>query len=246
MVADNIKESYIYDLLVGDEKTYYYKVEVIKTKSNGTEEDTDVITASIKSSANDNEEWSKRLGSKSYLGYFSYETPNGNGTIEKSKGNLTYSQTDIELPASQVNFTLERNYNNQSSINSMFGIGWSDSFHKELYKIGTNGDVIFRDSDGAMYKFLKDNEGNYTCNETKDYKLVETDKIEKYETKDEEGKTEVYELRDYYEITTKDNTIYRFNKSGQLIAITNLVQKSESQDDISEEEIEIPYNTFLI
>ena len=235
IVASGIKDSYCYDMLVGDGKTYYYKVEVIKTKSDGKEEDTDVITASIKSSVNDKTEWSKRLGNKGYLGYFSYETPNGNGTIEKSGGNLTYSQTDIELPSSQVNFALERNYNSQSRINNMFGIGWSDSFHKELYKIGDNGDIIFRDSDGSMYKFSKNTEGNYTCNETKDYELIETDKTEKYETEDKEGKTEIYELRDYYEITTKDNTIYRFNKSGQLIAITNPV-----------EQVENPYNTFLI
>ena len=235
LVAPGIKDSYCYDMLVGDGKTYYYKVEVIKTKSDGKEEDTDVITASIKSSVNDKTEWSKRLGNKGYLGYFSYETPNGNGTIEKSGGNLTYSQTDIELPSSQVNFALERNYNSQSRINNMFGIGWSDSFHKELYKIGDNGDIIFRDSDGSMYKFSKNTEGNYTCNETKDYELIETDKTEKYETEDKEGKTEIYELRDYYEITTKDNTIYRFNKSGQLIAITNPV-----------EQVENPYNTFLI
>ncbi|MDY3374185.1 MAG: DNRLRE domain-containing protein [Terrisporobacter othiniensis] len=235
LVASGIKDSYCYDMLVGDGKTYYYKVEVIKTKSDGKEEDTDVITASIKSSVNDKTEWSKRLGNKGYLGYFSYETPNGNGTIEKSKGNLTYSQTDIELPSSQVNFALERNYNSQSRINNMFGIGWSDSFHKELYKIGANGDIVFRESDGSMYKFSKNTEGNYTCDETKDYELIETDKTEKYETEDKEGKTEIYELKHYYEITTKDNTIYRFNKSGQLIAITNPV-----------EQVENPYNTFLI
>lgn len=249
VVATEIKDSYCYDMLVGDGKTYYYKTEVIKTKSDGTEEDTDVITASIKSSATDKLEWSKKLGGKDYLGYFSYETPNGNGTIEKSKGNLTYSQTDIELPSSQVNFALERNYNSQSNINNMLGVGWSDSFHKELYKIIKEGKeyIIFRENDGSMYSFYKDDNGDYTCDETKDYKLIETDKVEKYETKDKAGKTEIYELRDYYEITTKDNTIYRFNKNGQLIAITNPVQQEASQGDIPEEEVEKKsYNTFLI
>ncbi|MEG1142761.1 MAG: DUF6531 domain-containing protein, partial [Clostridia bacterium] len=235
IVANNIKDSYSYDMLVGDGKTYYYKIEVIKTKSDGKEENTNTITASIKSSPSNKEEWLKLLGGKDYLGYLSYETPNGNGTIEKSKGNLTYSQTDIELPASQVSFALDRNYNSQSTINNMFGVGWSDSLHKELYKSGTKGDIIFRDSDGSMFKFIKNQNGSYTCDETKDYEFIETDKVEKYETKDDKEKIETYELRDYYEITTKDNTIYRFNKSGQLIAVTNSVEQEEK-----------PYNTFLL
>ena len=240
IVASGIKDSYCYDMLVGDGKTYYYKVEVIKT-TNGKEEDTDVFTSSVKSQANDKTEWTKRLGSKDYLGYFSYQTPNGDGTIEKSQGNLTYSQTDIELPSSQVSFDLQRNYNSQSKIKNMFGVGWSDSLHKELYKIIKEGKeyITFRENDGSMYSFYKDDNGDYTCDETKDYELVETDKVEQYETKDNDDNTKTYEVKDYYEITTKDNSIYRFNKNGQLMAITNPVNESgEDKEKI--------YNTFLL
>ena len=238
IVASGIRDLYCYDMLVGDEKAYYYKVKVIKT-TNGKDEDTNIITSAIKSETSDKSEWTKRLGSKEYLGYFSYQTPNGDGTVEKSQGNLTYSQKDIELPSSQVSFDLQRNYNSQSKINNMFGVGWSDSFHKELYKTGNDEEIIFRDSDGSMFKFKGDGKGNYTCGETKDYKLVQTDKIEKYETKDNDGNTKVYEVNDYYEMTTKDNSIYRFNKNGQLVAITNPVNESgEDKEKI--------YNTFLL
>ena len=238
IVASGIKDLYCYDMLVGDEKAYYYKVEVIKT-TKGKDENTNIITPAIKSETSDKSEWTKRLGSKEYLGYFAYKTPNGDGTIEKSQGNLTYSQKDIELPSSQVSFDLQRNYNSQSKINNMFGVGWSDSFHKELYKTGNDEEIIFRDSDGSMFKFKGDSKGNYTCAETKDYELVQTDKIEKYETKGNDGNTKVYEANDYYEMTTKDNSIYRFNKSGQLVAITNPVNESgEDKEKI--------YNTFLL
>ena len=211
LIAENIKTFYYADMEVG--KNAYYKIQAVVTGSTKKGEVSDSINGENISIT----EFDKRLGNKEYLGYFAFDTPNGNGTIEKSKGNLTYSQTDTELPTEQLDFSLQRTYNSQSTFSGMFGLGFSDTFHRELYKVGDN--IVLSENDGSIYKFKKENE-NWVCDETKDYELNENSRENTYKIKISENEKKELQLTHKYEITTKDNTIYRFNEKGQLIVVT--------------------------
>ena len=68
----------------------------------------------------------------------------------------------------------------------MFGYGWYDSFHRELYHVGDQ--VVFQDSDGSCLAFEK-NGDSYTCEETKEYTLEEEPE-EQEKTYELEEKTE--------------------------------------------------------
>ena len=211
LIAENIKTFYYADMEVG--KNSYYKVQAVVTGSTKKGEISDSINGENISTT----EFDKRLGNKEYLGYFTFDTPNGNGTIEKSKGNLTYSQTDTELPTEQLDFSLQRTYNSQSTFSGMFGLGFSDTFHRELYRVGDN--IVLSENDGSIYKFKKEND-NWVCDETKDYELNENNGENTYKIKISENEKKELQLTHKYEITTKDNTIYRFNEKGQLIVVT--------------------------
>ncbi|MFR5366632.1 DNRLRE domain-containing protein, partial [Intestinibacter bartlettii] len=211
LIAENIKTFYYADMEVG--KNSYYKVQAVVTGSTKKGEISDSINGENISTT----EFDKRLGNKDYLGYCTFDTPNGNGTIEKSKGNLTYSQTDTELPTEQLDFSLQRTYNSQSTFSGMFGLGFSDTFHKELYKVGDN--IVLSENDGSIYKFKKEND-NWVCDETKDYELNENSGENTYKIKISKTETKEIILTHKYEIATKDNTIYRFNEKGQLVVVT--------------------------
>ena len=211
LIAENIKTFYYADMEIG--KNSYYKIQAVVTGSTKKGEVSDSINGENISIT----EFDKRLGNKEYLGYFTFDTPNGNGTIEKSKGNLTYSQTDTELPTEQLDFSLQRTYNSQSTFSGMFGLGFSDTFHRELYKVGDN--IVLSENDGSIYKFKKESD-NWVCDETKDYELNENNGKNTYKIKISENEKKELQLTHKYEITTKDNTIYRFNEKGQLIVVT--------------------------
>ena len=211
LIAENIKTFYYADMEIG--KNSYYKIQAVVTGSTKKGEVSDSINGENISIT----EFDKRLGNKDYLGYFTFDTPNGNGIIEKSKGNLTYSQTDTELPTEQLDFSLQRTYNSQSTFSGMFGLGFSDTFHRELYKVGDN--IVLSENDGSIYKFKKESD-NWVCDETKDYELNENNGKNTYKIKISENEKKELQLTHKYEITTKDNTIYRFNEKGQLIVVT--------------------------
>ena len=211
LIAENIKTFYYADMEVG--KNSYYKVQAVVTGSTKKGEISDSINGENISTT----EFDKRLGNKDYLGYCTFDTPNGNGTIEKSKGNLTYSQTDTELPTEQLDFSLQRTYNSQSTFSGMFGLRFSDTFHRELYKVGDN--IVLSENDGSIYKFKKEND-NWVCDETKDYELNENSGENTYKIKISKTETKEIILTHKYEIATKDNTIYRFNEKGQLVVVT--------------------------
>ena len=117
----------------------------------------------------------------------------GDISVEESSGNLLYSQSDFDISNAQLSYGFDRTYNSQNIKMSMLGTGWSDSYHKEIYTDGT--DIYYVDSDGSSYQFIE-NEGTYSCEETKEYALTVT----------ETG----------YEILTKDDNLYIFNSNGQL------------------------------
>ena len=80
-----------------------------------------------------------------------FSTPNGNGIIDKAKGNLIYSCDDFSIPSTLLDLGFTRTYNSQSDKAGMLGKGWYDSFHKQLYQVGDK--IIFQDSDGTYLTY---------------------------------------------------------------------------------------------
>ncbi|MDD6043355.1 MAG: DNRLRE domain-containing protein, partial [Eubacteriaceae bacterium] len=176
--------------------TYYYKLKVVPL-SESISFDNQFSNEISCTNAVTIDQFANNLGKKDYLDYLEVGTPVGTAYVEKSSGNLFYTQDDFELSNSQLEYGMSRTYNSLSKRTSMLGIGWTDSYHKEIYTCGD--DIYFGDSDGSSYLFKLQN-GSYVCEETKNYTLELTDTG--------------------YSIETKDNTVYVFNRSGQLVETT--------------------------
>lgn len=177
--------------------TYYYKIKV-KSKSSSLTFDQPYSNAKSFGNTVTAEQFANTMGQKEYLDYLEVGTPNGTAYVEKSSGNLLYSQDDFTLSNSQLDYGMSRVYNSKSKRTSMLGKGWTDSYHKEIYTSGDN--LYFVDSDGSAYLFEPGEDESYACAETKDYALELTDSG--------------------YSIETKDNVIYTFNPYGQLTETT--------------------------
>ena len=169
MVCKKVFKGYWIDLESAKDEKWYYKVEVVRADSSGEIEEQEMIDTILSGIGTAPEEFEKHTGSQDYLGYQSFQTPTGTGTVEDQSGNLTYSQEDATLPASQLTFEMARTYNSQSLLTGMLGTGWSDTLHKELIK-GEDGTMYYLDSDGSIYHFKKSGD-TYVCKETKDLTL---------------------------------------------------------------------------
>lgn len=173
LVRGAIKDSYCMDPRTGDGKTYYYKVRAQKLSMDGTVQGQSDVITSEKITQDPKEEYEKRLGSKDYRDTMEISTPNGTGEVEKSGGNLMYGSTDFSIPSYLLDLGLNRTYNSQSEKTGMLGLGWYDSFHKELYQVGEK--IIFQDSDGTYLTYKKSaarsQDAGYQNEETKDYQL---------------------------------------------------------------------------
>lgn len=195
LIAEDLDVTGLYyaDAEVLPAGTYWYKF-VVKDAEGASDITSDAVSIanSITSSAFD-----QRTGFKDYLSYFEFGTPTGTGYIEKSSGNMMYEQTDYSVSNAQLDYGLDRTYNSKNSMTGMFGTGWSDSYHKELYIEGDS--VHFMDSDGSILTFTYA-DGSYSCGESKEYTLEKT-----------QG---VFVLED------KAHVKYTFNSSGQLAEIT--------------------------
>ncbi|MGN1166607.1 MAG: DNRLRE domain-containing protein [Lachnospiraceae bacterium] len=169
LIAEKVKTGYWVDIQSLADKTYYYKIEAVRTNTEGTIEDTALMEQVLSMKGTAPSVLQKKTGSKEYLGYYTFSTPVGSGSIENSSGNLSYEQEDVTLPANQISFDVTRNYNSQLQISGMFGEGWMDSLHKELL-MDESGKISFLDSDGSVYTFEKNGDA-YQCAQTKDYTL---------------------------------------------------------------------------
>ena len=234
-VCNKVFKGYWINLESAKDEKWYYKVEAVRADASGKIEEQEVIDTVLSGTGTAPEELEKHTGSKEYLGYHSYQTPTGNGTVEDQSGNLTYSQEDASLPASQLTFEMARTYNSQSALTGMLGLGWSDTLHKELVK-GEDDTMYYLDSDGSIYHFEK--KGNaYTCKETKDLTL--NDGSIKTPSGDKEADVKSTQIGEmsyaYKELIAEENIVrnrkhaytikdgkkgilYRFNKEGQLVS----------------------------
>ncbi|MGL4485196.1 MAG: RHS repeat-associated core domain-containing protein [Anaerovoracaceae bacterium] len=134
-------------------------------------------------------------------------TPNADIKVEKSEGNLLYTQTDAELPNEAMPISFNRVYNSRSPAISSFGMAFSHNYDIELISpsIGyTSGftNAMLKDETGSIITFQK--EGNEYISDMGMY----------YSIKVYTG-TEVQNAK--YRMLSKDNEIYYFNEAGKLI-----------------------------
>lgn len=234
VVADGISEKHWTDMNTIGGQTYYYKLEAVQNKNDGSILAGKTASDTMQAAGVTEDEYKQHTGSKNWQSYFTFDTPIGNGTIEESSGNLSYNQKDIELPAEIGTFALERNYNSQWSFDGMFGKGWMDSFHKEL-NTDQNGNIYFTDSEGTQYLFEKSG-NNYSCKESEHYELftLESDGVTIYDAEspgDEDvasSKSMGYmtyrfadgeeEVRYHAYSVNMDGALYRLNKKGRIVA----------------------------
>ncbi|MGL4485403.1 MAG: DUF6531 domain-containing protein, partial [Anaerovoracaceae bacterium] len=227
-IASGIKENYYADINVAYSKTSYYKVRAVRVKEGRLESSSCSLAA--KSIGVDASEYSKRLGIKDYLSYSETGTPVGTISVEKSAGNLVYTQTDASINSENLPMDFERVYNSQSSSKSAFGIGMSHSFDIELLNISEETDdrfkkLAFKDETGSIFLFskVKGETGRYisTSGGYLELKEAEEDKPfvdepEVFDSLNTKEKKKV-KIESQYRVLTKDNVEYKFNTGGQLL-----------------------------
>lgn len=192
LIAEDVDMTALYyaDNKVLSSGTCWYKF-VVKDKNGGE----DIVSSAVSVTGSiTSADFDKRTGFKDYLSYYTFGTPTGSGYIEKSSGNLLYEQTDYSISNAQLDYGLDRTYNSMNEMTSMFGKGWTDSYHKELYLEGN--EVHFVDSDGSILTFAYAN-GKYSCAERRGWNLQKTSGI--------------------FTLEDDSQNIYTFNKYGQLI-----------------------------
>ena len=222
LVKASIRDSYCTDTEVADGTQWYYKVCAQKVTTKGEVNSTSAYVTMRSQVSIDKAEYSRWLGSRDYRDTAEISTPTGSGTIDKGSGNLTYANTDFEINTGVMGLSLTRTYNSRSDKQGMFGNGWYDSFHRELYHVGDQ--VVFQDSDGSCLAFEK-NGDSYTCEETKEYTLEEEPE-EQEKTYELEEKTEARETQEtvkktisyQWTLMDKDQNITRFDANGMMVS----------------------------
>lgn len=226
LIASDIKGNYWAEMNVNYSRTFYYRIRAVKKDPYGQVMQAGSFSDEISSTVVDADEYMKRMGIKEYWEYAEFATPSGNGYIEKSKGNLVYTQVDAEIPNEQLPVVLERTYNSQSSAKTAFGVGWTHSFDMELLNICKNDsldfkNIVLKDGNGTLFFYHQGADGKYSSSMGKYTELKKEDKTEEVELPDKEvgvkDKTKKVKIISSFTLTTKDNVEYRFNSSGQLI-----------------------------
>ncbi|MBQ2678072.1 MAG: RHS repeat-associated core domain-containing protein [Firmicutes bacterium] len=149
--------------------------------------------------------------------------PNGDISIEKSKGNLLFSQEDISIDNDDMPFEISRVYNSQSSAVSAFGPSWSHNYDLELLSVceGPTSEmeqIAYRDDTGGIILFSKGQDGKFISNLGK-YMILEEDEQTEEFTIPARGNIagDTRTVESAYTLTTKDGDEYRFDASGTLV-----------------------------
>lgn len=226
LIASDVKANYWAEMNVNYSGTFYYRIRAVEKNEDGKVVRKSSFSFEISSTVIDADEYVKRLGLKEYWEYAEFDTPSGEGAIEKSKGNFVYTQKDTEIPNEQLPVVLERTYNSQSSEKTAFGVGWTHSFDMELLNICKNDslefkNIVLKDGNGTLYFYNQKEDGSYVSSMGKYTQLKKEEKTEEVELPEKEigvkDKTKKVKVISSFTMTTKDNVQYRFNSGGQLI-----------------------------
>ena len=208
-------------------RDYYYKVCAVKKgvdSSGAFNEARSSFSDEVNSRSVDQNEFIKRLGTKDYWEFTEFNTPNGNGFIEKSKGNFLYQQKDAEIPNEGFDVTLTRAYNSQASSRSVFGMGWSHDYDIELLNICENNSqefnhVVLKDGNGTIFHFTRESGQSKFVSSLGSYVnlICETEEKSKTVHVSGGGEDNAVTVKYKFVLTTKDGLSYLFNSGGQLV-----------------------------
>lgn len=226
-VASDIKAGYYTEINAWHGKDHYYKVCAVKKYSINTgvnREDRSSFTETMAGRATDPNESVKRLGIKDFWEFTEFNTPNGNGYIEKSSGNFVYQQNDAQIPNEGFDIKLMRTYNSQSSSRGTFGSGWSHDYDMELINVSENNTldfthVVLKDGNGTIYHFTRGTGDEHFISSFGSYVNLTAEQAEqnKTVTVSSGGSNTEVTLRYQFMLHTKDGLKYYFNSGGQLI-----------------------------
>lgn len=139
LIASDVKAGYYTEVDAVHGKTYYYKVRAVESYYDewGLLVENYSTFSEVRSARTvDLNESLKHLGMKEFWEFTQFNTPNGNGYVEKSAGNFLYQQKDAELPNEGFDVNLTRAYNSQASTQGTFGFGWSHEYDIDIVNIG--------------------------------------------------------------------------------------------------------------
>lgn len=226
-IASDLKTGYFTEINIDYGQDYYYKVCAVKKfvdDSGANREIQSNFTDAMSGRAVDENEFVKRLGTKDYWEFTEFNTPNGNGFIEKSKGNFLYQQKDAEIPNEGFDVTLTRSYNSQSSSRSVFGMGWSHDYDIELLNICENNSqdfnhIVLKDGNGTIFHFTRDAGQSRFVSSLGSYVnlICETEEKTKTVHVSGGGEDNAVTVKYKFVLTTKDGLSYLFNSGGQLV-----------------------------
>ncbi len=224
LAASGLKEGYFAEINIQYSSDFYYRVCAVETDSSGKVVDRSSYSLEEGSSVVDEDEYAKYLGMKDYWEFTEFETANGNGYIEKSRGNFVYVQQDAEIPNEGLEVYLARTYNSQSSSQGAFGYGWSHDYDMELLNI-CEGDslefnnVVFKDGDGTIFYFSRNDESEEFKSSLGSYIELEAEKEDKTKSVkvSGDGSSEDIVINYRFIMATKDGMEYYFNSGGQLV-----------------------------
>ncbi len=224
LAADHIREGYFTEININYSASFYYKVCAVETDSSGNISSRSSFSNEIGSSVVDQNEYAKFLGMKDYWEFTEFETANGNGYIEKSRGNFVYVQQDAELPNEGLEVYLARTYNSTSSSQGAFGYGWSHDYDMELLNICEAdtlemNNIVFKDGDGTIFMFSRNSEAEEFTSSLGSYIDLSDEKEDKTKEVSISGNGSAEDLIISYRfiMTTKDGLQYYFNSGGQLV-----------------------------
>ena len=226
-IASDLKTGYFTEINIDYGQDYYYKVCAVKKfvdDSGANREIQSNFTDAMSGRAVDENEFVKRLGTKDYWEFTEFNTPNGNGFIEKSKGNFLYQQKDAEIPNEGFDVTLTRSYNSQSSSRSVFGMGWSHDYDIELLNICENNSqdfnhIVLKDGNGSIFHFTRESGQSRFVSSLGSYVnlICETEEKTKTVHVSGGGEDNAVTVKYKFVLTTKDGLSYLFNSGGQLV-----------------------------
>ena len=226
-IAQDLKTGYFTEINVDFSRDYYYKVCAVKKgvdSSGAFNEARSSFSDEVNSRSVDQNEFIKRLGTKDYWEFTEFNTPNGNGFIEKSKGNFLYQQKDAEIPNEGFDVTMTRAYNSQASSRSVFGMGWSHDYDIELLNICENNSqefnhVVLKDGNGTIFHFTRESGQSKFVSSLGSYVnlICETEEKSKTVHVSGGGEENAVTVKYKFVLTTKDGLSYLFNSGGQLV-----------------------------
>lgn len=225
-VAEGIRDDYFSEININYGKSFYYRIRAVKTVKDDTTGENSKTYSSFSrifcTRVVDGDEYTKFLGVKPYWCYEDFSTPNGTGSIEKSRGNFNYTQTEAVIPNRKLPVEISRSYNSQSSSTSSLGEGWNHSLDLELLNINDGNELMerlaYKDETGSIFLFAKLPDGSYASSMGRYLTLKAENRSETIVVPAANGNPRVEEkIESAYTMLSKDNQEYRFNTGGQLV-----------------------------